>query len=448
MERPSFAEALRLWGLVALQSFGGPAGQVAVMHRLVVDERKWLSEERFLHAYNYCMLLPGPEAQQLITYLGWMSHGLRGGLIAGSLFVLPGFVSILALSWLYATYHQVPLVAAALFGLKAAVLAVVLEAMVRIGKRVLREPATWATAGAAFVALFFFEVPFPGVIVAAGLLGFVLPTWFPPAGKKGPTDTGAAPILDRLLDAGQLAHTAPRPRRDALLALGITAAWLAPTVALTATLGPDATFTQIARFFSGAAVVTFGGAYSVLAYVAQQAVEVKGWLTAGEMLDGLGLAETTPGPLIQVVQFVGYLAAYRDPGALPPWLAALLASVLTTFVTFAPSFAFVLAGAPYVEAVRKVQALASALRAITCAVAGVVANLAVWLTIHVWFGTVTEAHLGPVRWLTPELATLHPLAIVIAVGAAVALLRFHASMLAVLAVGGAVGMAGWALSGA
>lgn len=449
-DRLPFGDALRAWLLIAVQSFGGPAAQIAVMHRVVVDERKWLSEERFLHALNYCMLLPGPEAQQLVSYLGWIAHGVRGGLISGALFVLPGFLSILLLSSLYAAYHEVPVVSAALFGLKASVLAVVVEAMVRIGRRVLKEPATFAVAALAFVALFFFEVPFPAVIVGAGLFGALAPRAFPPPGNRASAgeDTGA-PILDRVLDDPQTRHVQPRPARDGTLALAILGTWLAPTLLLWVMFGPDVTFTRIATFFSGAAVVTFGGAYSVLAYVGQHAVEAEHWLSAGEMLDGLGLAETTPGPLIQVVQFVGYLAAYRDPGALPPLLAGFLGSVLTTFVTFAPSFLFVLVGAPYVEAVRKVTALASALRAITSAVVGVVANLAVWLTLHVWFGEVTESHhttLGTsVRLLAPDLATFRPFAVAIAMASAVALLRYHVEMWWVLGVGAAIGVAWWAV---
>jgi chromate transporter len=425
-------EALEAWALIAGQSYGGPAGQIAVMHKIVVEERRWLGEERFLHALNYCMLLPGPEAQQLITYIGWLSHGLRGGLVAGSLFVLPGFVTILILSLLYSRFHHLATVEAALFGLKAAVLAIVVDAMIRIGRRVATTPATMTLALLAFLALYVGHVPFPAVILAAGLVGALLSRFFSPPPPPSAKSAGETPfLLDKALEEDQLPHVHPDTPRDLLTGACILVAWLLPVAVCWAWLGPDATFTQIGRFFAGAATVTFGGAYSVLAYVGQQAVESYGWLTPGEMLDGLGFAETTPGPLIQVVQFVGFLAAYRDPGALNPTVSAVLGSVLTTWVTFAPSFLWVLTGAPYIERIRQVPVLSSALRAITASVVGVIANLSLWFLMHVWFGVAND------------LSTVRPLAVVISLLALVALVRFKVPMTPVLIVGALAGLLGW-----
>lgn len=434
---PSFGEATRVWALVAAQSFGGPAGQIAVMHRVLVEERRWIGEERFLHALNFCMLLPGPEAQQLATYLGWLMHGVRGGLVAGGLFVLPGFVSILGLSVLYASYASVAAVGAVFWGLKAAVLAVVLEAAQRIGKRVLGQPGRPAIALAAFVAIFFFGLPFPIIVVAAGLWGWL-------GGRRAPPAATAAGggALDVLLDGEAPAHTRPSLRR----AVGTAALWLSlwwvPVLALGLGLGWKSTFAQVGLFFSKTAVVTFGGAYAVLAYIGQQAVERYGWLAPGEMLDGLGLAETTPGPLIQVVQFVGFLATWRDPGGLSPLVAGVLGSMLTTWVTFTPCFLWIFVGAPYVERLRGQAGLSAALGAITAAVVGVIANLALWLALHVLFGQL-DAVEGPLglRLLVPELGTVDWAAVVVFVAAALALLRFHVGMLPVLAGAGLAGLA-------
>lgn len=436
-----WGEAVRAWAYIAGNSFGGPAGQIAVMHRVLVEEERWISEERFLHALNYCMLLPGPEATQLVTWIGFVTHGYRGGLVAGWLFVFPGFVSILAMSAMYVTWNDVPAVAAAFLGLKAAVLAVVVEAMVRIGRRVLSDVVTVGVAVAAFLALFVGEVPFPLVILVAALLGLALPSLFPPPKPPAPKPgEGGPPVIDQWLDAGRLPHVDPRPGRDLLVAVALIVVWLAPVALSAAVLGPDATMTKVGTFFAGAATVTFGGAYSVLAYVGQQAVEVQGWLQPGEMLDGLGLAETTPGPLIQVVQFVGFLATYRDPILAAPVTSAVIGSLLTTWVTFWPSFLFVLSGGPYVERIRKVRVLASGLRAVTCAVVGVVANLAVWLSLHVLFRTVDETHVGWLRLVIPDWRTADALAIVVAVAAGVALLRFKAPMVPVLIVSALVGL--------
>lgn len=436
---PTLRQAAYVWAQIAANSFGGPAGQIAVMHRVLVQEEKWLSEERFLHGLNFCMLLPGPEAQQLCTWQGWVGWGYRGGLLAGWLFVSPAFFSILWLSLLYAGWHEQPLVAAALAGAKAAVLAVVVEAAVRIGRRVLGGVAPRVVAAAAFAALFFFDLPFPLVVVGAGLAGALLPTWFP--APKPPEAKAAAqpPLLDGLIDAGALPHTAPDLRRDLLVGGALVALWLAPTAALWA-LGPSV-WRDIATFFSQAAVVTFGGAYSVLSWVVDHAVTERGWLTTDEMLDALSLAETTPGPLIQVVQFVGFLAASRQPGALPPTVAGVLGSVLTTWVTYWPSFAFVLAGAPWIERLRRIDRAATGLRAVTSAVVGVIANLSAWFTVHTWFGEVATTRVGPLRLLVPDLGSFDPAAAAIAVGAAALLLWRKWPMLQVLATGAAASLA-------
>ncbi len=391
----AFGELLRTFTRVGLLSFGGPAGQIAVMHRILVEEKRWVSEARFLHALNYCMLLPGPEAQQLATYLGWLLHGWRGGLCAGLLFVLPGFLSILLLSVAYALWQQAPAVAALLFGLKAATLAVVLAAVVRIGRKALQNGVMVGIAAVAFLAIFLLRVPFPAIVVGAGLLGLL-------GGRLWP---GRFQVLHGhdVADAGvgraPVAATWGRALRTALLWLGI---WLLPVAGLAAWLGSDHVLVTEAVFFSKTAVVTFGGAYAVLAYLAQQAVEVHGWLRPGEMLDGLGMAETTPGPLIQVVQFVGFLGAFRDPAPFSPLGAGLLASVVVTWVTFAPCFLWILVGAPWVERLRGHAVLNAGLSAITAAVVGVILNLALWFGLHVLFARVHEWEGAGVRVLWPE----------------------------------------------
>ncbi len=424
MEAPSFGEAARVWARVAALSFGGPAGQIAVMHRILVDEKAWVDEERFLNALNFCMLLPGPEAQQLATYVGWLLHGTRGGLLAGGLFILPGFVSILALSLIYAQAREQLVVEALFFGLKAAVLAVVVEAALRLGKRALQTGWRRGIAAASFAALFLFDVPFPAIIAVAALVG---------AATGG---VGAAPA----------AGARPSLRVATTTALTWGAVWWAPVLLVLALLGPEHVLSELALFFSGAAMVTFGGAYSVLAYVAQQAVEVHGWLQPGEMLDGLGMAETTPGPLVQVVQFVGFMGAYREPGSLPPWLAGTIASVLVTWVTFAPSFLWVFTGAPTIEWLRGNVRWSAALGAVTAAVVGVVANLSVWFAAHVVFASVPVWR-GPLglQVLSPELATVRPAAVVISIGAAVWLLGLHRSLWSTLALSASAGLAATAL---
>lgn len=420
VESVPLRDALPTWIRVALMSFGGPAGQIAVMHRLVVEERRWIGEERFLHAMSYCMLLPGPEAQQLATYLGWLLHGRRGGLVAGALFIVPGFVSLFALSVLYVEFRDTALVAGLFYGLKPAVMAVVVAALVRIGSRTLGTTGKKVIAGAAFVAIFFFNVSFPVIVLAAALLGFF---W----GTSAVTAPGSA---------------VPRPslRGGAWTSVQWLVIWFAPVAVLILWGWGDSVYFTEALFFSKVAVVTFGGAYAVLAYIAQQAVEVHQWLTPVEMLDGLGMAETTPGPLIQVVQFVGFVGAYRNPGPLSPLTAGALGSLITAWVTFAPCFLFIFVGAPLAEYLRGRPGLQSALQGITAAVVGVVLNLAVWFSLHTLFADVATVDAGPLRLMTPALDTLDPPSLVLALCAGVAMLRYRAGMLATLAGAATAGL--------
>ena len=410
---PSFADATWVFARIAANSFGGPAGQIAVMHRILVDEERYIEEDRFLHALNVCMLLPGPEAMQLVTYVGWTLHGVRGGLMAGGLFVLPGFVAIFALSCAYVLAREVAIIDGLFFGLKAAVLAVVVEALLRIGKRAQLDAVGWTLAASAFVALFVFSVPFPVIVLLAALIG-------------GVRAAGAAP--------------GPASARPSFVAAGRTAlvwgaVWWAPVGVLAAVVGGDHVLTEVALFFSGAAMVTFGGAYAVLAYVAQQAVEVHGWLLPGEMLDGLGMAETTPGPLVQVVQFVGFMAAWRESGGLSPLAAGLAGSVITTWVTFAPCFLWIFTLAPYVEWLRGQPRLASALRAVTAAVVGVIAQLAVWFALHVLFAEQTAVVGVP----APVLGSVRPAAVLIAAISAWMLFRTRVGMVWTLVGAAALG---------
>ncbi|MBZ0328783.1 chromate efflux transporter [Halomonas sp. ANAO-440] len=439
-----FREAVHVWLRIALLSFGGPAGQIAVMHRILVEEKKWIGENRFLHALNYCMLLPGPEAQQLAIYIGWLMHRTRGGLLAGTLFVLPGFIAILALSYLYAALGNVGLVEGLFFGLKAAVLAIVVNAVVRIGKRALKNNVMLGIAAAAFVAIFFLDIAFPLIIVTAALIGYFggragSPLFQVGGGHDANGEKGLADSESLL---GEQLPDHARVNRAWSLKVSATflSLWLTPVLLLIAVLGFDSVFTQIATFFSQMAVVTFGGAYAVLSYVAQAAVQNYGWLAPGEMLDGLGMAETTPGPLIQVVQFVGFMGAFRDAGTLDPWVAATFAAVLTTWVTFVPCFLWIFLGAPYVERLRDNAALSGAMTAITAAVVGVVLNLAVWFGIHVVFGEVGEWRGAGLRLLIPDLATLDPLALLLSAGAMLAIFRFKLGMLKVLGACALLGM--------
>ena len=434
-------DAVKVWARVAALSFGGPAGQIAVMHRILVEEKKWISDARFLHALNYCMLLPGPEAQQLATYVGWLMHKTRGGLIAGGLFILPGIVAIMALSYIYAAFGKVPIVAALFFGLKAAVLAIVLEAVVRVGKRALKNNVMIALAAAAFVGIFFFAIPFPLIIIAAGLLGYIGTKAGFDVFKTGGHGGGKAEAKDDSL-LGTYVPPHARLNRTHTLTHAVIwlALWLVPVAAIVAAKGRGNVFSEIAIFFSEMAVVTFGGAYAVLAYVAQQAVQHYQWLSAGEMLDGLGMAETTPGPLIMVLQFVGFMAAFRDPGALHPMLAGTLGGLLATWVTFAPCFLWIFVGAPFIEHLRGNKALNGALSAITAAVVGVILNLAIWFAIHVVFREVVRIHAYGLKFDAPVLASVDPYALLLSLAAMIAIFRFKAGMLSVLGVSSAIGV--------
>jgi chromate transporter len=423
-----FAEAARTWARIALMSFGGPAGQIAVMHRILVEEKRWIGEARFLHALNYCMLLPGPEAQQLATYIGWLLHKTKGGLVAGALFVLPGFVAIMALSFVYALFGEVGAVAALFFGLRAAVLAIVLEAVRRIGRRALGGMTTRLIAACAFIAIFFLAVPFPAILLAAGLTGYA-------GGRAGLTSLAVAAGADGETALGEDVPDHARPNLSWSLRIGAVflLLWLGPVAALLLLLGPDDVFSRIALFFSQMAVVTFGGAYAVLAYVAQRAVESYHWLAPGEMLDGLGMAETTPGPLIMVTQFVGFMAAFRQAGGLPPLLAAALGGMLTTWVTFVPCFLWIFLGAPFVEKLRGHRALGAALSAITAAVVGVVLNLAIWFALHTLFGAVRPVRGAGLAFDLPVWASLDPAALLLALAALIAMFRFRLGAMWVLA---------------
>jgi len=431
--------AARVWWLVALNSFGGPAGQIAVMHRLLVEDRRWFSENRFLHSLNYCMLLPGPEAQQLASYFGWLLHGVRGGLIAGGLFILPGFVAIMILSVLYAGFGDVTAVEALFYGIKPAVMAIVAAAVVRIGSRALTNRAMYAIAAGGFVAIFFLDIPFPLIIAAAALVGFF-------GGRRWPevfdvirghdTETVDEPTA-RVSDVAQAVKPSTR-RSVRVLAIGLSV-WFAPIVALAIWTGRDSIWVEEGLFFSTAAVVTFGGAYSVLAYVAQQAVQTYGWLLPGEMLDGLGMAETTPGPLIQVVQFVGFMGAYRADLGIDPMLAGVLGAILTTWVTFVPCFLFIFLGAPYIEYLRDNHQLTSALSTVTAAVVGVVVNLAVWFSLHTLVGQVDDVRTLGIRLFVPDVATIDPVAASIAAAAFLAMFKLRWTMLRTLGVSAAIG---------
>ena len=443
---PSFREALRVWAYIGCVNFGGPAGQIALMHRVLVEEKKWISDARYFHALNYCMLLPGPEAQQLATYVGWLMHGVRGGLAAGLLFILPGALVMLGLSLIYALHADAPLVQDLFFGIKAAVLAIVIEAILRIARRAFIGPAMTLIAIAAFLSLFLFNVPFPLVVLSAAVLGFagsrLAPDQFRAAGHKASGGTGGVGhAVDLALSRGELAHTRTTTTGTLRRVLVWLAIWLLPVGALWVALGPEHVYATLAGFFSRMSVVTFGGAYAVLAYVAQEAVATYQWLSASEMLDGLALAETTPGPLILVLQHVGFLAGFRAATGLDPVLAGVIGAFITLWVTFAPSFLWIFAGAPYSERVRENRALSGALAAITAAVVGVIANLAIWFAMHVLFAHVDIVAWGVMQLHVPDIQTIQWLPVVLSVGAIVALLRFHVQVPVLLLLSGAAGLA-------
>lgn len=419
---PAFGDAAREWARIGILSFGGPTAQIALMHRVIVEERRWLTESQFLNALSFCMLLPGPEAMQLATYSGWKLHGLKGGLTAGLLFVLPGALIVLALSMIYAAFGKVPAVEAIFFGIKAAVLVIVIEALLRISKRALKYNAAWVIAGLSFIAIFAMGLPFPLIILLAALYGFLR--------RSEPADVDAASVQPPAITW-----------RETLKAVAVwLALWATPLVALVLWFGHDHVLSQLAWFFSKLAVVTFGGAYAVLAYMAQDVSQHYGWLTAGEMLDGLGLAETTPGPLILVTQFVGYLAAFKHGGG-PAILMGLAGALVALWATFVPCFLWIFAGAPYLEWIIAQPRLKGALSAIMAAVVGVILNLAVWFALHVFFARVETTAAGPFHLPVPDLATLDVPAAAIAVVAAVLLLVRHWPIAAVLAVAAALGLA-------
>lgn len=426
---PSLRDAFHVWLRVALLSFGGPAGQIAVMHRIVVEEKRWIDEQRFMHALNFCMLLPGPEAQQLATYLGWLLHGIRGGLIAGTLFILPGFIAILALSFLYAYLLDVALVAALFFGLKAAVLALVLLAVKKIAAKALLTRPLVVIATLSFIAIAILDLPFPLIIAAAAGTGW----WW---SKRHPVWLGNS----LLPDDSWRPQPASKMKTLRVLLTGC-AIWMLPLMLLLPTLGADHVLVSEVLFFSKVSVVTFGGAYSVLAYIAQQAVDVYQWLLPGEMLDGLGMAESTPGPLIQVVQFVGFMAAFRDAAPFSPPVAALLGSLLTTWAVFVPCFIFVFAGAPHVERLRHNMVIAGALRGITAAVVGVIASLALWFASHVLFAEHRVAELAGLGLSLPIPASVNPVSLGLFAAALFALLKLEWGIGRVLLVTVAAGMA-------
>src|SRR4051812_7510032 len=419
----SFGEAFWVWTRVALLSFGGPAGQIAVMHRILVEEKNWISESRFLHALNYCMLLPGPEAQQLAIYIGWLLHKTAGGVVAGAFFVIPSIFVLWTLSFIYAAYGSVPWIAAIFYGLKPVVVAIVAAAVIRIGRKALKNEVLWAIAVLAFVAIYFFGVPFPVIIIGAGIVGFVGgKTWPAKFDVISPHQGGAeSSIIDD--EHAPPEHTRPSLSRAVRVTITWLLIWWTPVILVAAFLGANHTVFREGIFFSKAAVVTFGGAYAVLPYVAQRAVEQFHWLKPGQMMDGLGLAETTPGPLIMVLQFVGFMGGWNQPGALPPLLAATLGALITTWVTFTPCFLWIFLGGPHIEQLRDNRKIAMTLSAVTAAVVGVILNLAVWFALHV---------VHPERgfdWF----------AIVLGLAALVALIRWKVSVIAVVLAGGLLG---------
>lgn len=415
-------------------SFGGPAGQIALMHKLLVEEKRWVSEQRFLSGLNFCMLLPGPEAQQLATYIGWLLHGTRGALAAGTLFILPGFFVILTLSALYAAFHSAAWLGDLFFGLKCAIIAIVLEAVMRIGKRALKNGAMVAISGAAFAAIFVFGAPFPAIVLGAAILGYLVARRWPSVlAREAGEDTPGAPAA---------------LRRGWLRAFKIVAVasvlWGAPIAFSALVFGDQNIFTAIGLFFSKTAVVSFGGAYAVLAYVAQQASGALHWLSLGQMLDGLAMAETTPGPLILVLVYVGFLAGFGHAGVLPPLLAGVLGGTLAAWTTFVPSFLWVLIGAPYLEAIGRHRRLTGALSAVTAAVVGVILNLAVWFALHTLFRAVGMLAWGPVTMPLPAWGSVDIAAVALTGVALVATFALRLGMLPVLGLSAALGFA-WKL---
>jgi chromate transporter len=411
----SFFDAFKVWARIGVLSFGGPAAQIALMHRTLVEEKKWLSEQRFLHALNFCMLLPGPEAMQLAAYAGWSLHGVRGGLCAGLLFVVPGALVVLLLSMLYVAFGTMPSVSAIFFGIKAAVLAIVIEALLRVARRALKTMSDWYIAAAAFIGLYLFGIPFPIIILAAALIGFFRTA---PASLEAKT----MPVLLR----GRLATVA------VWLVL-----WFVPVLALWIVLGPDHVFTAIAIFFSKLAILTFGGAYAVLSYMTQEVVQARGWLSAGEMVDGLGLAETTPGPLILVIEYVAYLAGHRFAGGV---IGGLAGAAISLWVTFVPCFLWIFTFAPYIDFIRSMPRLSGALAAITAAVVGVILNLSLWFGLHVLFGEVRRIERAPFDVWLPDVGSLNAPSLLLLLAAGLLLLKFRLGVPSVIALSALAGL--------
>jgi chromate transporter len=435
------ADATRTWFGISLQTFGGPAAQIAVMHRVLVDDKRWIGERRFLHALNFCTLLPGPEAQQLAIYCGWLLNGTAGGLIAGSLFVLPGFVVLLAVSLIYAGFGDTHLVSSIFAGMAPAVLPIVVQAVQRVSKRALTNLFSRLLAVGAFIALFAFDVPFPAVILAAVAIGLVggrfRRDWFETTGPAHLEDPDAlAPLI---ADGALHGATRSLPRSAAVLAFGL-AAWFVPVAGIAIWQGTDSTLFKQSTFFSLTAIVTFGGAYAVLSYIGQRAVNVYGWLLPGEMATALALAETTPGPLIQLVQFVGFIGAYRNPGDLNPWVAGIIATFVVVWVTYVPCFLWIFLGAPYIEALRHNHALSHALNAVTAAVVGVIANLGVFFALHTLFDRVDDGRsIGPLNVSVPHWSSLDWRAVTIGFAATSMLYRFKFPVARTVVVAGAAG---------
>lgn len=422
---PSFAEAFKFWLKLGFISFGGPAGQIAIMQTELVEKKRWISQPRFLHALNFCMLLPGPEAQQLAIYIGWLLHKTRGGIVAGAFFVIPSIFILWALSFIYAAFGNVPWIAAIFYGLKPAVTAIVLAAVIRIGRKALKNEVMWTLAALAFVAIYFFKVPFPAIVLSAGAIGFV-------GGLLWKSKFDAAPKENSVLAASVIGdeqesppHTQPNLWRALCVSIVWLTLWLTPTLIVGAVRGWESTLFKEGLFFSKAAVVTFGGAYAVLPYVTQQALFHYGWLKPGQMMDGLGLAETTPGPLIMVLQFVGFMGAWQHPEGLSPLVAATIGALITTWATFTPCFLWIFLGAPYIEQLRDSARLTSALSAITAAIVGVILNLAVWFALHVFFPAS-----GVVDWF----------AILLCLTAFITMTRYEVSIIGVVTGAGILGL--------
>ena len=422
---PSFGEAFRFWLKLGFISFGGPTGQIAIMQAELVEKKKWISQSRFLHALNFCMLLPGPEAQQLAIYIGWLLHKIRGGIVAGSLFVIPSIFVLWTLSYIYAAFGNLPWIAAIFYGLKPAVTAIVLVAVIRIGRKALKNEVMWTLAAIAFVAIYFFKVPFPAIVLGAGAIGFLGGILWKSKFAVAAThdEQGRLSVISDEQESPP--HTRPSLQRAVLVSSICLILWLTPTIIAGALRGWDSTLFKEGLFFSKAAVVTFGGAYAVLPYVAQQALFHYGWLKPGQMMDGLGLAETTPGPLIMVLQFVGFMGAWQHPEGISPLVAATLGALLTTWATFTPCFLWIFVGGPHIEQLRGNQRLASALSAVTAAVVGVILNLAVWFGLHVFF---------------PNAELIDWFAIILCIVAFVAMLRYKIDIIPVVLASGLLGL--------